>query len=113
VVQPLNLSPADLQRLKTAVTEAVLHGVEHGSRYQPNLPIRIRLQISSKPAALPISGPENVSTPNSVAPNLPLKMPKQEPTRGWGFFVTARMVSDAHINREDIYYRIELFLYPE
>ena len=112
-VQPLNLSPADLERLKTAVAEAVLNAIEHGNRYRSELSVSIRLRVSDKVVAVQITDHGDAPIPDSETPDLTTKVSEQESFRGWGFFLIERMMDDVQITGEGTHHRIELFLYLE
>jgi len=108
-VHPLNLSPADLERLKTAVAEAVLTAFEPGNRYPANSADSIRLRVSCKAAIIQITDQQTTSIPDDLA----AKISEQEPFQGWGFFLIERVVDGHQRSGEDKYHSIELFLYPE
>lgn len=105
-VRPLNLSPADLERLKTAITEAVLKAIEHGHHYRFNLPVSIRLRVSYRALAGQVTDRGNT-------PDLTAKVSVHESSRGWGFFLIERIVDDTQTADEDMHHSIELFLYRE
>lgn len=44
-IEPLDLSPAITERLKTAVAEATMNAIEHGNQNQPDLPVQVRVLI--------------------------------------------------------------------
>jgi len=112
-INQLNLSPADLERLKTAVARAVLNAVEHGNRYRADVPLSIRLRISINAVAVQIIDPENTPVPNLETPGLSAKITQQQSPRSWGFFLIERMVDDVKFDHDNTHHRIELFLYLE
>jgi len=112
-VRPLNLSPADLERLKTAVAEAVLNAIEHGNRYRSDLPVTIRFRVSYMAVAVQITDQGNVPIRDPETPDLSAKVSEQGPPQGWGFFLIERMVDDIQIISNGIHHSIELFLYLE
>jgi anti-sigma regulatory factor (Ser/Thr protein kinase) len=108
-VRPLNLSPVDLERLETAVAEAVLKIIERGSRYPAKPAVSIQLRVSYKASAIQITNQETVS----ISDDLTTKMTAQEPFQGWGFFLIERMVDNAQIAGDAVQHSIQLFLYRE
>jgi serine phosphatase RsbU (regulator of sigma subunit)/anti-sigma regulatory factor (Ser/Thr protein kinase) len=92
-VQPLEVPPARLERLKTAVAEATMNALEHGNRYQADLQVVIQVFSSDKAIMVrvidqgrgpPISEPE--------PPNLEAKLAGRQAPRGWGLFLIENMV---------------------
>ena len=112
-LQALSLSAADLERLKTAVAEATLNAIEHGNRYQPDLPVTIRILASAKAITISITDQGSVPIPDPHSPDLAAKVAGQQTPRGWGFFLIEKMVDDFRITAGEGRHTIELFLYLE
>jgi anti-sigma regulatory factor (Ser/Thr protein kinase) len=112
-LRPLNLSPTDLERLKTAVAEATLNALEHGNRYQPDLPVAIRILASAKAVTISITDQGREPIPDPHPPNLAAKIAGQQPRRGWGFFLIEKLVDDYRVSSDETHHTIELFLYLE
>ena len=66
-VASLGLSPARLDKLKTAVAEATMNAIEHGNDSRPELPVRVEvLQVTARP---------DVVSDSVVVPALPEMAP--------------------------------------
>jgi len=111
-VQPLNLPIDRLERLKTAVAEGTMNAMEHGNRYQIDLPVivrviltddALRVKITDRGGGRPIHEAET--------PNLEAKLEGLQSPRGWGLFLIKNMVDDMNITNDDIYHTIELVFY--
>ena len=115
-VQPLNLPPERIERLKTAVAEATLNAIEHGNRYQADLPVAIRIVKSKSDEALAVSVTDYGTSgplPERVEPDLDAKLAGRQSPRGWGFFLIEKMVDGVRVTSDDAHHTIELFLYTE
>jgi hypothetical protein len=108
-VDALNLSPTELERLKTLVADAVLNAIESNNRFQPDWPPFIQLRVSVRALADQKGAP----IPGSGRPPLITRVTEPESARGWGFFLVERQVNDIQSTGEGGYHRIELFLYLE
>jgi anti-sigma regulatory factor (Ser/Thr protein kinase) len=104
IVRPLNLPATHLERLKTAVTEAVLNVMAPSRRYQANRPVLVRVLVSEK--SLPV---DQSRTP---APG-GAKLAGQQSPRGWGFFLIEKMMDELPVTDGQAHHTIELFLYLE
>lgn len=101
VVRELYLPTAHLERLKTALAEAVLNAIEHGGRSRLDLPLVIRVQVSAKALQDCVNEPANPELADR-----PL-------LRGWSFFLIEKMRDDLGLSDADAHHTIELFLYLE
>jgi serine/threonine-protein kinase RsbW len=115
VVESFPLSEARLNRLKTAVAEATLNALEHGSRYDRDLPVAIRVRASSGAISVGITnfGKSDIPDPGGEEPDIAAKVSGAQSPRGWGFFLIDHMVDDFQITNEEAAHTIELFLYLE
>ena len=108
-VAPLDLPPARLERLKTAVAETAMNAIEHGNQNQPDLPVDVEVLASADAVAVRItdqgSGPP-ASEP--VRPDLEAKIAGLQSPRGWGLFLTQNMVDQMNVIRSDTQYTVEL-----
>ena len=105
-VRFFNLTPADLERLKRTVAEAMVKAIERSHHFRSDLPVSIHLRVSYKTLAGPI-------TTHKDMPDLTASMSAKESLRGWGFFLVERMVDDTQTPPENPTHSIELFLYRE
>ncbi len=105
--------PADrIQQLKTAVAEATMNAMEHGNRYQSELPVSIRLLASDSAVVARISdqgggGP----IPQPKTPDLEAKLAGEQAPRGWGLFLIKNMVDDMNVYSEEGHHTIELIVH--
>lgn len=130
IVAALPLSSERLDRLKTAVAEATLNALEHGSQFNRELPVAIRVRTSSDAIAIGITNygegdiPEPLpgsqsgkGNPQQHAgidlPDMDAKVHGLQTPRGWGFFLIQHMVDEYQVTNKPAAHTIELFLYLE
>jgi serine phosphatase RsbU (regulator of sigma subunit)/anti-sigma regulatory factor (Ser/Thr protein kinase) len=110
VVAELGMQPARLERLKTAVAEATMNAMEHGSHYQADQPVDIR--VSATPHRLRIAitdhGGGQVLAPTGT-PDLEAKLQGQQSPRGWGLFLIENMVDEMNVISDQSHHTLELF----
>jgi anti-sigma regulatory factor (Ser/Thr protein kinase) len=87
-VQLLALPATHLERLTTAVAEAVANAIEHGNQNRPELPVRLTVLVS--PTALCVrvtdqGGGRPIPAPGE--PDLAAKLAGEQTPRGWGLFL--------------------------
>jgi anti-sigma regulatory factor (Ser/Thr protein kinase) len=100
-VQGLNLSPARLERLKTAVAEGSLNAMEHGNHFQPELPVDIEVQVSTEALRILITDQNTEGMPPEMpSPDLEAKLSGQQSPRGWGLFLIRNMVDEMKVTSE-------------
>lgn len=114
IVQELNLSARCIEKLKTAVAEATMNAMEHGNKYQANLPASI--QVLASPAAVAVritdcGGGEPI--PEAEVPDLEAKLAGLQSPRGWGLFLIKNMVDEMHVTSDAAHHTIELVIYRE
>lgn len=113
-IRQLPLSPARLERLKTAVGEAALNALEHGSHFQHELPVAIRVRASAEAIKVDITDFGAQQIPEQTpTPDLEAKLRGEQSPRGWGFFLIEHMVDSVQITNQPSQHTIELFLYLE
>lgn len=108
------LPPARLEQLKTAVAEAVLNAIEHGTQAQGDEsvfvqvlagPNRICVRIIDLGEGGPINPPEK--------PDIDRKLAGEQSPRGWGLFLIENMVDELNIANEEGYHCLELVMSVE
>jgi serine phosphatase RsbU (regulator of sigma subunit)/anti-sigma regulatory factor (Ser/Thr protein kinase) len=111
-VRDLSLPPARLERLKTAVAEAIMNAIEHGNQNRAELPVVIRVTASVERVAVRVSDrggkrgiPENLETPDLEAKLAGLQKP-----RGWGLYLIKNMVDEMHVSSDTTHHTVELVL---
>jgi serine phosphatase RsbU (regulator of sigma subunit)/anti-sigma regulatory factor (Ser/Thr protein kinase) len=101
-VEPLNLEPARLERLKTAVAETVMNAIEYGSQGNPEVPVDVRVDADHETIRVRVtdralSGP----VPDAEMPDLDAKLEGRQKPRGWGLFLIRHMVDGMDVHAAD------------
>lgn len=110
-VAGLGLPAQRLERLKTAVAEATMNAMEHGNRYDPDLPVAIRVQRTADELLISISdhgGGQPI--PEADAPDLEAKLAGLQSPRGWGLFLIRSMVDDLRVTSDETCHTVELVM---
>jgi anti-sigma regulatory factor (Ser/Thr protein kinase) len=112
-VSGLGLPERTLERLKTAVAEATTNAMEHGNRYDPNVPVKIQVWLLEERLLVRIidrgSGPP--PNPNAEVPDLEAKLAGTQTPRGWGLFLIQKMVDEMRVSGNPDHHTIELITY--
>jgi serine/threonine-protein kinase RsbW len=114
-VSGLGLPERTLERLKTAVAEATMNAMEHGNRYNPEVPVEIRLLSSDTDLFVRITdqGGSPVPTPDKEVPDLEAKLEGMQTPRGWGLFLIQNMVDEMHITSDEVHHSVALIMHLE
>ncbi|HKH39383.1 MAG TPA: SpoIIE family protein phosphatase, partial [Rubrobacter sp.] len=111
-VKELPLSGQRLARLKTAVAEATMNAMEHGNRYDPEVPVRIQVWLLKERLSVRVidwgSGP--LSSLTEKGPDLEAKLEYAQTPRGWGVFLIERMVDEVRVSGNPDHHTVELVL---
>jgi anti-sigma regulatory factor (Ser/Thr protein kinase) len=108
------LPPARLERMKTAVAEAVMNAMEHGNGFRPDLPVVIRLfrdggslvvDVTDRGAARPM--------PAAPEPDIEAKLAGEQTPRGWGLFLIRNMVDELEVAGDDEHHTTRLVMHLE
>lgn len=112
-VRDLGLTPARLEKLRTAVAEATMNAMEHGNRYRPEVPVTVRVLTSAEDLCVRITdrGGGPVPTPGTEAPDLKAKLEGPQSVRGWGLFLIRNMVDEMNVTADDVHHTVELVLH--
>lgn len=111
VVAGLGFPPARLERLKTAVAEATMNAMEHGNRYDPDLPVEIQVSTADDQVVVAITdhgGGQEIQEADS--PDLDAKLAGLQSPRGWGLFLIRNMVDDMNVRSDDVHHTVELIM---
>jgi serine phosphatase RsbU (regulator of sigma subunit)/anti-sigma regulatory factor (Ser/Thr protein kinase) len=112
IVASLQIAKKKLERLQTAVAEATMNAMEHGNRYQPDLPVHIQVLASSTDLVVRIRDHgRKVLIPEPMMPDLEAKLAELQAPRGWGLFLMKNLVDDIHISNDEVYNTIELVIF--
>jgi serine phosphatase RsbU (regulator of sigma subunit)/anti-sigma regulatory factor (Ser/Thr protein kinase) len=105
----IDLPPARLERLKTAVAEATMNAMEHGNGYRSEVPVSIKVLASNATLSVRITdrgGGRPI--PQAEVPDLDAKLAGEQSPRGWGLFLIKNMVDDVHVTSDDTHHTVEL-----
>jgi serine phosphatase RsbU (regulator of sigma subunit)/anti-sigma regulatory factor (Ser/Thr protein kinase) len=114
VVRGLIDPPVRLERLKTAVAEATMNAMEHGNRYQADLPVAIQVLLSPTRLAVHITDHGGANPiPEPESPDLEAKLAGLQSPRGWGLYLIKNMVDEMNIHvgdaeRGNVHHTVEL-----
>ena len=103
------LTTRQANRLKTAVGEATMNAMEHGNRYQADLPVHITVLATGDLLQVRIvdhGGDRAVPTPD--APDLDAKLAGLQSPRGWGLFLIKNMVDEMTVDADGEHHIVEL-----
>lgn len=105
------LPESRLEKLKTAVAEATMNGMEHGNHYDADKPVEIEVEASHSAIRVRIQdqggGKPLVET---AAPDLDAKLAGDQSPRGWGLFLIKNMVDEMHISQDEKHHTVELVM---
>jgi anti-sigma regulatory factor (Ser/Thr protein kinase) len=100
-----------LQKLKTAVAEATMNAMEHGSKYDEDKPVKIEVSLAETAVTVRITdhgGGKPIV--NTATPDLDAKLSGDQSPRGWGLFLIKNMVDEMNVMQDDSQHTIELVM---
>jgi len=110
-VADLGIEAARIERLKTAVGEATMNAMEHGSEYRADRPVSIRVLHSGDRLRVQVSDRgDPADLPEPETPDLEAKLEGRQEPRGWGLFLIEKMVDEARVTSEGGGRTVELAL---
>jgi serine phosphatase RsbU (regulator of sigma subunit)/CHASE1-domain containing sensor protein/anti-sigma regulatory factor (Ser/Thr protein kinase) len=114
-VSGLGLPEKTLERLKTAVAEATMNAMEHGNRYNPEIPVKIQVLTSDADLLVRITdqGGSPVPDPDKAMPDLEAKLEGLQSLRGWGLFLIQSMVDEVRVSANPNQHTVELVMHLE
>jgi serine/threonine-protein kinase RsbW len=112
-VSELGLPEKTLQRLKTAVAEATMNAMEHGNKYDPEVPVKIQVWLLEECLLVRIidRGGSPPPSPNAQTPDLEAKLEGMQTPRGWGLFLIKNMVDEVRVSGNPDHHTVELVTY--
>jgi anti-sigma regulatory factor (Ser/Thr protein kinase) len=110
-IAPLDIAESRLERLKTAVGEATMNAMEHGSGYREDRPVSVRVFTSEGLVRVQITDlggapPEK----EHEVPDLEAKLEGLQRPRGWGLFLIENMVDETRETSDGEHHTLELGL---
>jgi anti-sigma regulatory factor (Ser/Thr protein kinase) len=113
-VGELNLPAARIERLRTAVVEAVMNAVEHGNQNRKELPVDVAVLASAASLSVRVTDAGNThALPPPEPPDVEAKLDGLQPPRGWGLFLIKHMVDDMLVTSNDQRRVVELVFHLE
>jgi anti-sigma regulatory factor (Ser/Thr protein kinase) len=111
-VSGLGMDAAKLEKLRTAVAEAVMNAAEHGNQGRRELPVAIRVSASagSVEVAVTDQGGDR-PIPDAPEPDLQAKLAGVENPRGWGLFLIRNMVDELHTSGDGVHHTVHLVMH--
>jgi serine phosphatase RsbU (regulator of sigma subunit)/anti-sigma regulatory factor (Ser/Thr protein kinase) len=110
-VRHLEIDPARLERLKTAVGEATMNAMEHGSEYRPDRPVSIRVVHAPDSLRVQVTDlGDAAGLPERETPDLEAKLAGRQRPRGWGLFLIEKLVDEARVTGGAGAHTLELVL---
>jgi PAS domain S-box-containing protein len=112
-VSGLGLPQRTLERLKTAVAEATMNAMEHGNRYDPDVPVKIQVWLLEESLLVRIidRGGSPPPSPNATeVPDLEAKLEGMQTPRGWGLFLIKNMVDEVRVSGNPDHHTVELVM---
>jgi serine phosphatase RsbU (regulator of sigma subunit)/anti-sigma regulatory factor (Ser/Thr protein kinase) len=103
-----------LEQLKTAVAEATMNAMEHGNRYDPELPVTVRVYTTGGDLRVAITDSAgDQPIPEAPIPDLDAKLAGEQSPRGWGLFLIKNMVDELRTSSDGVRHTIELTFHLE
>ncbi len=110
-VRDLDLPQKRVDELKTAVAEATMNAMEHGNKFQPEVPVLVRVFASR--ASLSVGITDQGGAPPDVhaqTPDLEAKLANLQTARGWGLFLIENMVDELNVTSDEHTHTVELVI---
>jgi anti-sigma regulatory factor (Ser/Thr protein kinase) len=102
---------SQIERLKTAASEAAMNAMEHGNHYSPDLPVSVRVLSSGEAVSVQITDRgSGEQIPEPELPDLDAKLAGLQTPRGWGLFLIKNMVDEMNVTSEEHFHQVELIM---
>lgn len=98
-VADLPVSPDEMDRLGTSVSETVMNAIEHGNHNEPTLPVDVTVRSDGTCVEVLVSDNGGLrELPDSPQiPDLDAKLAGLQTPRGWGLFLIRSMVDEMDV----------------
>lgn len=95
-VEGAGLTAEQIDRLKTAVAEATMNGIEHGNEGRPDVPVEVVVLRDAGGVVVTVTdrGGANGRGDGTETPDLAAKLAGLQRPRGWGLFLIQHMVDE-------------------
>ena len=115
LVAGLGMAPARLDRLRTAVAEATMNAMEHGSRYDADLPVTVRVLSVEGGVRVQVVDQGHGAPADRAAevPDIEKKLAGLQRPRGWGLFLITNMVDEVRESTDGQRHVVELVMHLE
>ncbi len=114
-VSACGLSPAQLERLKTAVAETTMNAIEHGNGGDPSLPVAVVVDQDGDGLVVTVTDEARHGSTTAAAaevPDLDAKLAGLQSPRGWGLFLIRQMVDRVEEATEGTRHVVRLIVHP-
>jgi serine phosphatase RsbU (regulator of sigma subunit)/anti-sigma regulatory factor (Ser/Thr protein kinase) len=111
---PLGLPHKRIEQLKTAVAEATMNAMEHGSHYEADRPVNILVRANAAVVSVRIrdtGGDQPI--PEAHTPDIEAKLAELQTPRGWGLFLIKSLVDDMRVTSDGKFHTVELLVNRE
>jgi serine phosphatase RsbU (regulator of sigma subunit)/anti-sigma regulatory factor (Ser/Thr protein kinase) len=110
-VADLGLAEDRLERLKTAVGEATMNAMEHGSGYREDRPVKVRVLTGDGSVRVQITDLGGAPADRErEMPDIEAKLEGLQRPRGWGLFLIENMVDETRESSDGEHHTLELAL---
>ncbi len=101
-VADLGISPARLERLKTAVSEATMNAIEYGSQGRADVPVDVEVEATPDAVIVRITDRalSGAVPGDAETPDIDLKLAGAQKARGWGLFLIRNMVDSMDVTTD-------------
>ena len=101
-VADLGISPARLERLRTAVSEATMNAIEYGSQGRADVPVDVEVEATPDTVIVRITDRALSGTvpDDAEKPDIDLKLAGAQKARGWGLFLIKNMVDSMDVTSD-------------
>ncbi len=108
------LPPARLERMKTAIAEAVMNAMEHGNEFRAELPVEIRIVCDPGSLRVDVTDQGGArAVEDAPEPDLEAKLAGEQTPRGWGLFLIRNMVDELAVAGDETHHTTSLVMHLE
>ncbi len=106
------LSDEQTARLKTAVAEATMNGIEHGNGNREELPVEIVVSLTDIAVVVSVTDQSGgqAALQDAEHPDIDLKLAGLQRARGWGLFLIKNMVDEVESSEDGRRHTVRLLM---